>query len=106
MNSMAHAAGIAIGRCAPTASALARHSTGRSRLPPAVTLYRMASATSRGHSGGRGSAASRAASISARHVSRYSASVVIAERRRLQLAALVEDLDSALGILQARMAEP
>src|SRR5688572_672930 len=72
MNSIAHAAGIAAARSPPTASALARHKIGRSRFPPAVTLYRIASATIAGQSGGTGREAVSAASTSRRRDSRYS----------------------------------
>src|SRR5687767_13867825 len=104
---MAQAAGIASARSPPTASALARQSSGRSRLPPAVTLYRIASATTLGQSGGEGSARASAASISAWRAVRYSLRSIGPQvrRRRLQLSALVEDFDPPLGFFETRVAE-
>src|SRR5580765_1534261 len=78
----------------------------------------MASLTIAGQTGGDGSTRSSAASTRARAAVRKAASgsAVTAStafgilggkrrRRRLQLAALVEDLDAALGLLELRMAE-
>src|SRR5262249_47969703 len=104
--------------CRSTASAAASASTGRRRLPPAKTLYRIASATIGGQSGGLRRYRSSASSTRTRTRSRKAPSgsvatrsaavaVVGAERggRRFQLAALVEDLDAALGFLEPRVAE-
>src|SRR5262245_33546268 len=124
---------MAIERSPPTASALARHRMGRSHLPPAVTEYRIASATTAGHSGGRGRMAANAASTSVRRNRMYSSNegsmaghtasanvkcrpsaldlrlclIVLAEcfGRGPELAAFVEDFDATLGLLQARVTE-
>src|ERR1700712_921828 len=79
----------------------------------------MASATIAGHAGGDGKKRSSAASTRARALARNSARegvVTISTalgilggkrgRRRLQLAAFVQDLDAALGLLQLRVTEP
>src|SRR5882672_8210730 len=77
----------------------------------------MASATIAGHAGGDGSHCSSAASTRARAPARNSASGSVTtstalgivggkrRRRRLELAALVEDLDAALRLLELRVAE-
>src|SRR5258707_1326983 len=77
----------------------------------------MASATIAGHAGGNGSQRSSAASTRARALVRNSASESVTtstalgilggkrRRRRLQLTALVEDLDAALRLLELRVAE-
>ena len=62
--------GAASGPHGIAASAAAKVRIGRKRLPPAKTLYRMASAIGGGHAGGAGRASSRAASISRRRASR------------------------------------
>ena len=66
---MAHAAGNASLVLPPTASALARHNTGRRRLPPAVRLYRMASASAFGAAGDAGSS-DEAVSLGVRELAR------------------------------------
>src|SRR5882672_8832015 len=77
----------------------------------------MASATIAGHAGGDGSQRSSPASTRARAWVRNSASGSVTtstalgilggkrRRRRLQFAALVEDLDAALRLLELRVAE-
>src|SRR5665213_1897468 len=122
---MAHAAGSAASNDPDTASAAASASMGRRRLPPANTLYRMASLTIGGHAGGRGRNCSRARSTSARPLEIKSMKagnvegpdppgtplVIVRQRagerrwRRLELAALAEDLDAPLRFLEPRVAE-
>src|SRR2546428_8716251 len=124
-----HAAGSArsvaspapLGRCRTfarsTASAAASVRMGRSRLPPAKMLYRIASLTIAGQTGGRGRYRSSASSTWMRAVLRKSPSEVDATKlrtvvvggkgrgRRLQLAALVQNLDAALGLFEPRVTE-
>src|SRR6266851_5627057 len=102
-----------------TASAEARASAGRSRLPPANTLYRIASLTRGGHAGGLGRYCSRASSTRARACSRnaerespctFQLSIRIVggqrRRRRLELAAVAQDLDAAFRLFEPCVTEP
>src|SRR5262245_54858346 len=77
MSSSAQAVGRASAAAAPTASAPARHSTGRTRLPPAVRLYRIASANTRGVAGGGGRTLASARSTVARWAETYAATSAV-----------------------------
>src|SRR5688500_3142330 len=121
MSSTAHAAGSAAAMAwsadsavPATVSAAASVKIGRSRLPPASTLYRIDSYRTRGYCGGIGTYRESPSSMRARIAPRYSASdatgmllLVFAEHRAgwLQIAALVENFDALLGFFEPRVAE-
>src|SRR5687767_9996106 len=121
MSSTAHAAGSAAAMAwsadsavPATVSAAASVKIGRSRLPPASTLYRIDSYRTRGYCGGMGRYRDSPSSTRARMAPMYSVSeaagmllLIFGEHRAgwLQIAPLVENLDALLGFLEPCVAE-
>src|SRR5213593_2662204 len=121
MSSSAQAGTSARSAGPPSASAAARQRMGRSRLPPAKRLWRIARWSVEGQSDSGGTRRSSSESISPRRAERYPAiaspPVVVArvlardprlEGNRLPLLArlLQDELDGFLDLLQFRVAEP